>query len=73
MVSRVRYINLDGLMLLLRKNKVIILGVILVLSVVVAGFYLITRVFLPEIAIFTLFLIYLLFSPFMLKSLNTKS
>lgn len=72
MVSKVRYVNLDGIKHLLLKNKLLILGTILILFIVVMGFFLITSVFLPELTIFTLFIIYLLFSPFVIKSLNTN-
>jgi phosphatidylserine synthase len=61
MVSRVRYLNLDGLKrLFARKTKLTALVILLIL----AGFFRKSGV-----AIFILFLIYLLFSPFMVKGL----
>jgi len=65
MVSRVRYLNLDGLKQLFGKKTnltVLILVVLLILDAFLrkAGIF-----------IFTLFLIYLLFSPFMVKRLNS--
>lgn len=72
MISEVKYLNLDGIKQSFRKNKLLIPGIVLTLLVVLGGFYLKTGVFLPELAIFTLFLIYLLFSPFVLKSLNSE-
>lgn len=72
MVSKVKYINLDGLKKLLRKDKRVIPGIILMIAAVVGGFYLITAAFLPELIVFTLFVIYLLFSPIMVKSLSHK-
>ena len=71
MVSKVRYVNLYGIEAVLQKNKLFILGSILVALIAVTVFYLITFVFLPELIIFTLFIMYLLFSPFMVKSLST--
>lgn len=56
MVSRVRYLNLDGLIQVLGKLVLPILAVTLI-----------AFIFLPEITIFTLFLIYLIFSPFMVR------
>jgi CDP-diacylglycerol--serine O-phosphatidyltransferase len=70
MVSKVKYINLDGLQQVLVKNKSLILWLILGLVAVVFIFFWATGVFLPEVSIFSLFIIYLLFSPFMLKLLN---
>jgi CDP-diacylglycerol--serine O-phosphatidyltransferase len=72
MVSKVRYINLDGLKKLLQTDKRFALGILLMIAAVMAGFYLATAVFLPELIVFTLFVIYLLFSPFMVKSLSHK-
>jgi CDP-diacylglycerol--serine O-phosphatidyltransferase len=65
MVSRVRYLNLDGLKeLLAKKTKLTVSGLIILL---------IFAAFLRKsgVTIFTLFLIYLLFSPFVVKRLNT--
>jgi len=64
MVSRVRYLNLDGLLQLFgRKMKIAIL---------VLAPLLIADAFLRRmgVALFSLFLIYLIFSPFMVKSIN---
>ena len=66
MVSRVRYLNLDGLKrLFARKTKLTVL--VLVILLILAGFFRKSGV-----AIFMLFLIYLLFSPFMVKRLNSN-
>ena len=66
MVSRVRYLNLDGLKeLLAKKTKLTVSGLIILL---------IFAAFLRKsgVTIFTLFLIYLLFSPFVIKRLNNN-
>jgi len=66
MVSRVRYLNLDGLKELFgRKIKLTVL-VLLILLIIAA--------FLRKAgtAVFSLFLIYLLFSPFMIKRINNN-
>ena len=66
MVSRVRYLNLDGLKrLFARKTKLTVL--VLVILLILAGFFRKSGV-----AIFMLFLIYLLFSPFVIKRLNNQ-
>ena len=65
MVSRVRYLNLDGLkQLLARKTRLIVflLCVLLVIAILLRK---------AGISILTLFLIYLLFSPFVVKRLNS--
>ncbi len=65
MVSRVKYLNLDGLRKLFGKKTnltVLILAAFLILD----GFLKKAGVF-----IFSLFLIYLLFSPFMVKRVNS--
>ena len=64
MISRVKYLTLDGLKQLLGKKLLFTVLILLILIIVAvlakkAG-----------IATFTLFLIYLLFSPFMVKRLN---
>lgn len=56
MVSRVKYLNLDGLKQTLGSKLLLILPI-----------GLISAIFFPEITIFILFLIYLLFSPFMVR------
>lgn len=68
MVSKIKYLNLDGLKQQLSQNKLLMLGIILTLAITLIIFFLITAKFVPEIIILTLFLIYLLFSPFMVKS-----
>ena len=66
MVSRFRYLNLDGLkQLLAKKTKITVLALITLL--ILAAFLRKAGIF-----IFTLFLIYLLFSPFMVKRLNSS-
>ena len=67
MVSRVRYINLDGLKRISKKSMLPFLIAVLIMLLVHIAFYLITSVFLPEIIIFTLFALYLIFSPFIIK------
>jgi CDP-diacylglycerol---serine O-phosphatidyltransferase len=56
MVSKVRYPNLDGLKLILGRGLLPFLITLLIVFI-----------FIPEITIFSLFLIYLIFSPFMVK------
>ncbi len=60
MVSRIRYLNLDGLRQVLGKK------LFLVLAAAVMGL-----VFYTEVTLFCAFLIYLLFSPFVVKSFNS--
>ena len=64
MVSRVKYLNLDGLKKLLGKK--------IKLTLLTLAILLILAAFLKRagIATFTLFLIYLIFSPFVVKRLN---
>jgi phosphatidylserine synthase len=67
MVSRVRYLNLDGLKQVLGKNRA---------SVVLAAIlFLILAAILRKVGttIFVFFSIYLLFSPFVVKFLNGKA
>jgi len=67
MVSHVRYLNLDGLKeLFAKKTKLTVLSLIILL---------IFAAFLRKagVCIFMLFLIYLLFSPFVVKRLNSVS
>lgn len=66
MISRVRYLNLDGLKQLFGKK---IIWVILFLSII-----LIIAVYLQKagIILFSLFLVYLIFSPFVVKRLNVE-
>jgi CDP-diacylglycerol--serine O-phosphatidyltransferase len=64
MVSRVRYLNLDGLKQFLgKKTKFTVL--ILIILLIQAAFFR-----KAGVTLFTLFLIYLLFSPFVVKRLN---
>lgn len=56
MVSKVRYLNLDGLYKILGKKVILVLSVILVLIILV-----------PEITIFSIFLSYFLFCPAVVK------
>jgi len=67
MVSRVRYLNLDGLKQLFGK-KTNLTVLILIALLILDAFLRKAGVF-----IFTLFLIYLLFCPFMVKRLNSAS
>ncbi|MDD4980137.1 MAG: CDP-diacylglycerol--serine O-phosphatidyltransferase [Candidatus Omnitrophica bacterium] len=65
MVSRVRYLNLDGLKQLLGKQVRFTVLILFILLILIA--------FSKKagVGIFTLFLIYLLFSPFVVKRLNS--
>lgn len=66
MVSRIKYLNLDGLRQLFgKKIKLTILA--LVLLIIVAAF-----LRKAGITVFTVFLIYLIFSPFVVNRLNKK-
>ncbi len=65
MVSRVKYLNLDGLKQLFGE-KTSLTVLVLVVLLILDGFLKKAGVF-----IFTLFLIYLLFSPFMVKRLDS--
>jgi CDP-diacylglycerol--serine O-phosphatidyltransferase len=58
MVSKFKYLNLDGLNELFGKKIFFILALTAV-----------AMIFLPEITLFTLFLLYLLFSPLLVKNL----
>jgi len=73
MVSKVRYANLDALKDLFKNSPLIAVGVVLTGIISVATFYFVNSVFLPEIFIFVLFAIYLLFSPFMVKSFSSAA
>jgi phosphatidylserine synthase len=65
MVSRARYLNLGGLKKIFSgKTKLAVLGIIILL-ILAASFR------KSGVTIFTLFLIYLLFSPFVVKRLNS--
>jgi len=60
MISKARYMNLDGLKKLAAGNKLVFAGYIVVPLLVLWAAYFATSVFLPEIAILTLFAIYLI-------------
>lgn len=64
MVSRVRYLNLDGLKQLLGKQTRLVC-LIIVAALLLAGYFK-----KSGITLFTIFLIYLLFSPFVVKKLD---
>lgn len=66
MVSKAKYLNLDGLKQRFEKSKILILFTISTIIIVPIIFWWVTSFFLPEIALFVLFMIYL-FSPFFLK------
>lgn len=72
MISKIKYPNLDSLKKLLSKNIFLVLATASILIVALATFYLITSVFLPELGVFILFVIYLLFSPFTIKLINNQ-
>lgn len=72
MVSKVKYLNLDYLKQIFAKSIFLFLIVILVVSTALISFYLVTSVFLPEICIFVLFVIYLLFCPFVVKRMDNN-
>ncbi|MEW6101237.1 MAG: CDP-diacylglycerol--serine O-phosphatidyltransferase [Candidatus Omnitrophota bacterium] len=57
MVSRIRYLNLDGIKQVLKKK--IVLFLIIPFALILIAF--------PETSIFSLFLIYLIFSPFLVR------
>lgn len=68
MVSRARYLNLDGIKQLLgRKLRVKVAFLLLILLLMAAAIFK-----KAGIAVFTLFFIYLLFSPFVVKRLNHR-
>jgi len=65
MVSRIRYLNLDGLKKLMGRN--LKLAVILLIVIIISAGYF----YKAGVTGLTLFLIYLLFSPFVVKRLNS--
>jgi len=69
MLSKIKYFNLDGLNKLFKSSLLIPSLILLITLFVVIGFYFATSVFLPEVAIFTIFMIYLLFSPFISRKI----
>ena len=56
MVSHIRYLNLDGLKQVLSKYLLPVLAIALIVFIL-----------LPEITLFSLFIVYLIFSPFLIK------
>lgn len=62
MICQIRYLNLDGLKQVLGKRILTVLCAVLIATV-----------FFPEITIFTLFLVYLISSPFVVKLINSQS
>jgi CDP-diacylglycerol--serine O-phosphatidyltransferase len=64
MVSRVRYLNLDGLKQVFGRQMKLVLSIIIIL-LVLAGFFR-----KMGVTLFTLFLIYLFFSPVVVKRLD---
>ncbi|MFH0763197.1 MAG: CDP-diacylglycerol--serine O-phosphatidyltransferase [Candidatus Omnitrophota bacterium] len=72
MVSKIRYLNLDGLKEVFRGSPRPAMAVLAVLILVSIIFYRASDVFLPEVAVFTLFVIYL-FSPLCVRRLKIPS
>lgn len=70
MVSNIRYLNLDGLKELLGSSLRPVMAMLAILIPVSFIFYSVSDVFLPEVSIFTLFVIYL-FSPLYVRRLKT--
>lgn len=68
MVSRIRYLNLDGLKMLFKRSLWPVVIMAVVLTAVSALFYLVSDVFLTEVAVFTLFVCYL-FSPLFVRKI----
>lgn len=66
MVSKIRYMNLDVAKEVFKNSVIPLFIVVLITLAALIIFYFITSIFLPEIAIFTLFVIYL-FSPFLVR------
>ncbi len=64
MVSKIKYLNLDGLRQLLGRNSGVLLLTIIFILIAAACFN------KAGVALFVIFLIYLLFSPFMVKRLD---
>jgi CDP-diacylglycerol---serine O-phosphatidyltransferase len=67
MVSRVRYLNLDGIKQLLGKQTRLVCLIIFA-ALLLAGYFR-----KSGITLFTIFLIYLIFSPFVVKKLDNHS
>jgi CDP-diacylglycerol--serine O-phosphatidyltransferase len=64
MISRIKYLNLDGLMQAFGKRKVFIILISGIILIAAASFR------KAGVGLFSLFLIYLIFSPFVVKRLN---
>jgi CDP-diacylglycerol--serine O-phosphatidyltransferase len=67
MVSRVRYINLDGLKKVISRTSLPILFTLLAAVGALAAFYFLSGMFLPQVMVFSLFATYLLLSPFLTR------
>ncbi len=67
MVSRIKYLNLDGIKDIFGKRIKPVISIVTILLVI--GIYLHKEGFI----LFTLFLIYLIFSPFVVKRLNSQT
>lgn len=65
----VRYPNLNGITQLFKRNKAVFIVIILLSLSGPIMFFVFSSLFLPEAIILAFFLIYLIFSPFMLKLL----
>ncbi|MCM8780585.1 MAG: CDP-diacylglycerol--serine O-phosphatidyltransferase [Candidatus Omnitrophica bacterium] len=72
MVSKIKYLNLDGIRQIFRKNIAISFVIIAIVALVLLGGCWVASIFLPEAAIFSLFSIYLIFAPFMVKSVEIR-
>ncbi|MDI6606549.1 MAG: CDP-diacylglycerol--serine O-phosphatidyltransferase [Candidatus Omnitrophota bacterium] len=68
MVSNIKYLNLEGLKEFLGSSLWPVIAIIATLILVLFIFYSVSEVFLPEVAVFTLFTIYL-FSPLFIRKL----
>lgn len=66
MVSKVKYANLDGVKKLLKESRIALLVIFSSVIVVWLIFYWLTGIFLPELSILVLFILYL-FSPLFLQ------
>ncbi|MBL7151199.1 MAG: CDP-diacylglycerol--serine O-phosphatidyltransferase [Candidatus Omnitrophica bacterium] len=69
MVSGIRYLNLDGLKEFLRSSIRMVVAIVVFLAAVLIIFYRIAHLFVPEVAVFTLFVLYL-FSPLYVRRLK---
>lgn len=72
MISKIKYMNLEGVKAVFTSSVYPVLIIILTNLVVLFIFYSVTSVFLPELIIFVLFIIYLIFSPFMVKLMHLQ-